>query len=164
MHTQLATWIDQPIDHQQLQHLLPTDCLTTVRQPILPETVESELAPQIACQPAAAERTRSPQLQSAQLHLQTVHRSGGKFSIFRKQTQRARTLSLLVKHVQTLAPRPFLLIVDLAQIQHRPLRGLPRGQTAIFHDAEVSMILAVLLPVCASQKHRSSRMTYLGSK
>src|SRR5882724_4218430 len=100
MHTQFAARIDQPVDYQQLQHLLPTDCLPAVRQSILPETVESELAPQIAGQPAVAERTRAPQLQPTQLHLQTVHRIGRNFPILWKQTQRARTLALVVEYIQ----------------------------------------------------------------
>src|SRR5215203_5157141 len=100
MHTQFAARIDQPVDHQQLQHLLPTDCFPTVRQSFLPEPIESQLAPQIARQPAVAERTRSPKLQPAQLHLQTVYRISGNFSIFWKQTQRARALSLFIEYIQ----------------------------------------------------------------
>src|SRR3954467_15791653 len=137
MHTQFAAWIDQPVDHQQLQHFLPTDCFPAVRQSFLPEIIESQLAPQIARQPAVAERTGSPKLQLAQLHLQTVYRISGNLPIFWKQTQRPRTLSLFVKYVQTLPPCTFLLIVDLTEIQHRPLCCLARRQAAILNDAEV---------------------------
>src|SRR5687767_16018626 len=104
MHTQLAARIDQPVDHQQLQHLLPTDCFPPLRQSILPETVQSQLAPQIACQPAVSEGTRSPELQATQLHLQAVYDIGGNFSIFRKQTQRARTLPIVVGTLQNFSP------------------------------------------------------------
>src|SRR3954465_385747 len=137
MHTQFAAWINQ---------------------------IESQLAPQIARQPAVAERTGSPKLQLAQLHLQTVYRISGNLPIFWKQTQRPRTLSLFVKYVQTLPPCTFLLIVDLTEIQHRPLCCLARRQAAILNDAEVPMLLPILLSVFASQKHRSSRMTHPASK
>src|SRR5262249_23509705 len=49
-----------------------------------------------------------------------------------------------------------LLIVDLAEIENRALGGLAAGQTPRLDHAEVPMILAVLVPVCAAQKHRSA--------
>ena len=158
MHAKLAARIEQTIDHQQPQHLLPTHRFAPFRQPLLPELIQPQLLPQLACQPAVAEYPRPPQFQPAQLHLHAVDRIGGKFPVVRKQTQRPIALFFLIEHLQRLAPRCLLLIVDLAQIQHCPLHRLAARHTAILHDAEVAMVLAVLLPVCAAQKHRSSRM------
>src|SRR3954452_25089855 len=102
MYTQFTARIDQPVDHQQLQHLLPADSFPAVGQSFLPEAVESELTPEFAYQPAVAKRTCSPKLQPAQLHLHTVHHIGRNRPIFRKQTQRPRTLPLLIEHLETL--------------------------------------------------------------
>jgi hypothetical protein len=58
-----------------------------------------------------------------------------------------------VKHFERLAPCSLLLIVGLAQIQNLPLHGLAAGHAAILDDAEVAMVLPVLLAIRAAQKH-----------
>ena len=67
-------------------------------------------------------------------------------------------LLLLIEDRQCLAPRRLLLVVDLAQVQHGPLHGLVGRDPLVLHDAEVTVILAVLLSVCAAQKQGNSRM------
>src|SRR5208337_4104806 len=62
------------------------------------------------------------------------------------------------EHVQRLAPCSLLLVVDLAQVQHRPLHGPGTRQPAILHHAEVAVSLAILFSLSAAQKHGSSRM------
>src|SRR5262249_45434374 len=52
-----------------------------------------------------------------------------------------------------LAPRRLLSIVDLAEIENGALRDLAACQTSVLDHAEIPMILAVLTPVCAAQKH-----------
>src|SRR5260370_9137190 len=108
-----------------------------------------------------AEHSRPSQLQPAQPHLQAVHRVGWNWLIVREQTHRRVTLSVLLEPLQRFPPRCLLPVVDLAQIQNGPLCRLPAQQTPILYDAEVAMILPILLAVCSAQKHRNRSMPEL---
>jgi hypothetical protein len=50
------------------------------------------------------------------------------------------------------------VIVDLAQIQDGPLYRPAARHSPVLNNAEVPVILAVLLSICASQEHRNSSM------
>jgi len=82
----------------------------------------------------------------------------GNFPVFGKQAQNARALLIFVEHLQALAPGRRLLVVDLAQVHNRALCHLARAQPMTFYDAEVSMLLAIFFPTCATQKHRIRTM------
>ena len=90
--------------------------------------------------------------------MQAVDGIGGNLAILGEQTKIAVILLVLVEDLHRLAPRGLLRAVDLAQVQHRALNGLARRHPLIFHHAEVAVILAILLPVGAAQKHGTSRM------
>jgi hypothetical protein len=158
MQTKLAARRDQPIHHQQLQHLGPAHAFAPRVQTRAPELCQPQLMPQLAGQPAIAERARTPQFQPAQLDLQTVDGILRNRPVIRKQTDLLALAPLLVKDLNALAPRLLLLIVDLAQIQHRALRLLSARQTPVLYHAEIAMRLAVFLAERAAQEHRNSRM------
>ena len=153
MHAEFAAGIEQTIDHQQPQHLLPTYRFTAFGQTLSPELIEAQLLPKLAGQPATTENARTLQFQPAQAHLHTVDGIGGDFPIVGKQTHRGEALFGLVEYIQRLAPRRLLLIVDLAEIENGALCCLAAGQSPVLDHAEIPMILAVLAPVCAAQKH-----------
>src|SRR5580704_1534014 len=77
VHPKFATRIDQPIDHQQFQHLRPSYAFSSLRQLLDPEPIHLQLSPQLAPQPAVAVWSRSLQLHLAELHLHAVDRVGG---------------------------------------------------------------------------------------
>src|SRR5215469_4356067 len=156
MHAEFAAGIDQAIYDQQPQHLFPTHRFTPFGQTLLPKLIQTQLLPEFAPQPAVAKHARTLQLQPAQPHLYAVNSIGRKFPVIGKQTQRGESLFGFVKHIQRLPPCCLLPIVDLAEIEHRALRCLTARQPSVLNDAEVSMILAVLAPVCAAQKHLSA--------
>ena len=52
-------------------------------------------------------------------------------------------------------------VIDLAQIQHGPLRDFVGRDPLVLHHAKVAMLFAVLLPIRAAQKQGNSRMTEL---
>ena len=161
MHPKLAARLNQPVHHQQLQHFFPAHRFAAFRQALLPELIQSQLPPQLAPQPAVAEHTRMSQLQFPKPDLNAIDRIFGQDSVFGKQAQRRVFLPLVIEYRQTLPPRRFLLVVDLSQIQHGPLRRLACRQPPVLHDAEVAMLLAVLLSRCAAQKHLQRRMPKL---
>jgi hypothetical protein len=100
-----------------------------------------------------AKRSRPPQFELTQFHSHTIQRVGGNLSVLRKQAQCRVALFFLDKHVQRFPPGGLLLVVDLAQIQHCPLRRFAARYAAVLDHAEVAMLFAVLLAVCAVQKH-----------
>src|SRR5215510_7006415 len=156
MHAELAAGIEQTIDDQQPQYLFPTHRFPAWWHTLAPELIQAQLLPQLASQPAVAEHAWPPQLQTAQANLYAVHRIGGKLAVVRKQTHRGEALFRLVEYLQRLPPRRLLLIVDLAEIQHRALRRFAAGQPSVLNDAEVAMVLTVFLAIRAAQKHASA--------
>jgi len=116
------------------------------------------LPPQFAAQPAVAVWPRAPQLHFTELDLDRIQRVGGRRPVFREQAEGHRALLLLVEHLQRLAPRRLLAVVDLSQIQHAALYDSAGLQTPAFLDAVVAVFLAVLLPPVASQEHLQCRM------
>src|SRR5208337_262197 len=123
------------------------------RQFLGPEPIQLQLPPQFASQPAVAIRPRSLQLHLAELHLHAVDGVGGNRPVPRKQTQRRISLLPLIKHLQRPAPCRLLAVVDFPQVQHLPLRHFPRLQTPTFHHRVVAVLLPVLDPRIAAQKH-----------
>ena len=65
---------------------------------------------------------------------------------------------VLVEDRQRLAPRGLLLVVDLPQVEYGPLHGLACGDALVLDDAEVAVVFAVLLAICATEEHAISRM------
>ena len=74
-------------------------------------------------------------------------------TILRKQCDLSGLLAALVKRFNCLTPRRSLCVVDLAQIQHMPLHCPTAGHPAVFHDAPVAVLLAVLPANLVAQKH-----------
>src|SRR3954462_12686756 len=158
VQAQFTAGSKQPIHHQQLQHFLPTDRFAALRQALAPKAIQLQLPPRFTGQPAVAEGAGTPQLHAAQSYLQRIDSLGRKGAIVRKQTQIGGALPVFIKDLQRLAPRRFLFVVDLAQIQNRALYGLARMKTPVLDHTEVAMSLAVLDPVGAAKKHKSSSM------
>lgn len=113
MHPELAAGLQQPVDGQQPQYFFPTDRLASRWQLFPPKLRQAQLPPQLARQPAIAEGPWSPQLHSAETDLDAVGRVHRQLTVGREQTQIAVGLLLLVEHLQGLAPRRLLRIVDL---------------------------------------------------
>src|SRR5215831_14689125 len=114
--------------------------------------------PQFARQPAVAEWTGTPQFQPTEFYLNAVDGVLRQGTIVGEQIQIGVLLLVLIENGQCLPPRCLLLVVDLAQVEHGALHRLGGGDSLILDDAEVAMILAVLLAICAAQKQAISRM------
>src|SRR6187431_1201383 len=74
-------------------------------------------------------------------------------AILRKQRDLSGLPVALVKRLDCLAPCRSLIIVDLSQMQHVPLYRAPAGHTAVFNDAPIAVLLAVLATNLVAQKH-----------
>src|SRR2546426_1061340 len=58
--------------------------------------------------------------------------------------------------LQRPTPYDFLTIVDLSQIQRRPLRRLVLPHAPVLHHAEITVVLAILFSDLGAKKHLSS--------
>src|SRR6476659_6167958 len=74
-------------------------------------------------------------------------------AILGKQRDLFGLWTALVKRFDRLAPCRSLVVVDLSQMQHMPLHRAPGGHTAVFNDAPIAVLLAVLAANLVAQKH-----------
>ena|SRR6266496_3096301 len=96
---------------------------------------KGELLPQLVGQPAISERTCMSQLQPTQPYLDVIHCIARQSPVLGKQTRVGIVLPVFIKHRQSLAPAGFLLVDDLAQIQHCALHCLMETSTSIMPDS-----------------------------
>ena len=64
----LAARMQQPVHYQELQHFLPRDAFTPAAETTVPKLLQAQLLPQLARQPATAEKARTSQLEAAHFH------------------------------------------------------------------------------------------------
>src|SRR5260370_10684685 len=57
------------------------------------------------------------------------------------------------------APRQFLRVVDLAQVQHVPLRHASPGDPRVLDNAPVAVLLAILPANFAAQEHDGRQLS-----
>src|SRR6266853_2608253 len=153
MQPPLAAWVDQPVGHQRLQHVQPTRSLSRGRQSWRPEVIQPQLIPQMAGQPAGAPLPRPVQPQSAEPDMHHIAIQNWRRAVLGEQRDLPRVLASLVERFDRSAPRGFLAVIDLAQIQHLPLHRPPARHPAVLDDAPVAVLLAVLLANLVAQKH-----------
>ncbi len=63
------------------------------------------------------------------------------------------SLIVFVKRLNDTTPGGMLAVVDLAEIQYRPLYDPAASTTLAFHNAPVTVLFAVFDPSCESQVH-----------
>jgi hypothetical protein len=142
----LAPRIDEPIEHEGLEDLIPTRALATGAEFVAPKFAEAELLPQFAAEPA-----RAPGARTAQSHLRQPHAHDGKLLdpdvrrrvLLGKERDLARRVLVLAEEFDGLAPGRFLHAIEFAQIKHMALNDALVGQSAIFHDTPIEMLFAI---------------------
>src|SRR5947209_18263257 len=65
-------------------------------------------------------------------------------AILGKQRDLSAMSTALVERFDRLAPCRSLVVVDLSQMKHMSLHRAPAGNTAVFNDAPIAVLLAVL--------------------
>jgi hypothetical protein len=148
--------INEPIGDQGFQHVQPARPLATRGQMRLPESIQTKLTPKLASEPARTPLTRPVQLQPAQPDLHHIAIQRGCCAIFRKQRHLRWCPLVLVEHLDRLAPRRLLRIVDLPEVEHLVLHYTPVGDAAVLNDTPVPVLLAVFEAVFRAQKHADS--------
>src|SRR5438270_7478338 len=76
-------------------------------------------------------------------------------AILGKQRDLSAMLTALVERFDRLAPCRSLVVVDLSQMKHMSLHRAPAGYTAVFDDAPITVLLAVLAANLVAQKHEA---------
>jgi hypothetical protein len=143
----LAARIDEPVEHQRLEHLFRARPFAAGRKFFPPKIPEPELLPQLATQPA-----RAPLARPAQRHLPEPQAHHGELPgthflrrvLLGKGRDLPRRIPILVDPLDALAPRSVLPPVEFAQVRHMPLDHARITQPAIFDDTPIPMDLAIL--------------------
>ena len=142
----LAAGIDQPVAHQRLQNVPPRRAFARVGQAIGPEAVEFELRVELARQPAGAPLPRPVQRHGVEPHLHAMPFGVvGQLPIGRKQGKLTVAAGVRIEGFDQPAPGFALAVVDLAEIQHRPLHHLAGGASPVLDDGPVAMLFAVFV-------------------
>jgi hypothetical protein len=104
-----------------LENLIPARSLPAGRQPLGPELVQLQLAPQLTREPARAPLPRPAQRQCRETNTNRRGVVDRRAAILRNQRQCSRLAGRLVEYLDRLAPRRGLRRADLSQIQDLPL-------------------------------------------
>jgi hypothetical protein len=160
MQAPFAARRQQAIGDQHEQHLIPMRPFAAHSQPLQPELIELQVAPQHQCQPARAPLPWPAQPQFRQLDADDRGiRQQPLAAVFRKQRQRPRPRGAILQNLNRPPPRQFLRIVDLAQIQHVPLHHAPAGDTRVLDNAPIATLLAILPADLAAQEHDGRQLS-----
>ena len=143
----LAPRIDEPVEHEGLQDLIPARALAAGRKFITPELAEAKLLPQLAAQPACA-----PLARTAQGHLRQPHAHdrklldahGGRGVLLGKERDLLRRVVVLAEELDGLAPGRFLHAIEFTQVKNVPLDDALVGQPPVFDDTPIEMLFAIL--------------------
>src|SRR5271169_5478324 len=111
---------NQLVADQRLQDVQPVRPFARGRQRRKPELVQSQLIPQKSGHPAGTPLTRPTQSHLAQSdrHHIAIERRGN--TILGKQRNLFGLPGAFIEDLNRLAPRRFLAVVDLSEIQHLP--------------------------------------------
>ena len=145
----LAARIDQSETAQRLGDQIPAGPLAARQQPRLPETIQLQLIPQLAGQPASPPLALTMHLQSAEPDLYHVAIQGRRRAVFRKQRDLRRGILILVDHLDRSAPGGLLRVVDLAEVEHLSLHDPTSRHPPVLNHVPVAVFLAVFLAPCA---------------
>jgi len=154
MQAPFAARLQQPIGNQDEQHLIPARPLATGGKPSGPEPVKPQLLPEPQRQPARSPLPWSAQTEFGQLQPDDRRiRQNPVTAILREQRQGPPPVAALIQDLDRLAPRQFLGVVDLSQVQQMFLHHAPAGNAPVLNNAPVAMLLPVFLPESPPQKH-----------
>src|ERR1700687_2745332 len=144
---------NQLVADQRLQDVQPVRPFARGRQRRKPELVQSQLIPQKSGHPAGTPLTRPTQSHLAQSdrHHIAIERRGN--TILGKQRNLFGLPGAFIEDLNRLAPRRFLAVVDLSEIQHLPLNHAAVVSAPVLYNGPCPMFLAVLATNLGAQKH-----------
>ncbi len=142
----LRTRINEPVEHEGLQDLIPACAFAAGGEFVAPELAQTELLPQFAAQPA-----RAPLARTAQGHLPQSHAHDGELLALdlRRSVRLGKERDLLwrvlvlAEEFDGFAPGGFLHAIEFAEVEDVALDDALVGQTTIFDNAPVKMFFAI---------------------
>lgn len=142
----LAPRIDEAIEHEGLEDLIPARAPAVGRKLVAPKLAEAELFPELAAQPAGAPLARTTQGHRREPHahdgkLLDAHGRRGEF--VGKERDLLRRVVILAEEFDGLAAGGFLHAVEFAKVEDVALDHALVGQAAIFDDTPIEMLLAI---------------------
>lgn len=146
MQPPFRAWIDEAIQRQREQHMIPARALAAGGQAITPEGVQLELSPQLATQPARAPLTRTTQRHLRELDAhdgQIIRMQSIRRMLIWEERHLLRRIVILSEQIDGLAPGRLLDAIDLAEIQDVPLNDPVVSKPTIFDNTPVAVLLAI---------------------
>ena len=132
------------LDGEHLEEMIPGGAFPTVGQARSPELAELEQVPELEGQPAGAPLARALEAELTQAHLYAeVGGVRGERSVGGKEGEGLRALRGGIEGSDGAGPGGRLGVVDLAQIEQRPIEDAAVGDAALFHEGPVTVLLAV---------------------
>jgi hypothetical protein len=134
--------------------MLPTGPFARVRQARRPESVEFKLLIKLIRQPAGSPLPRPVQFHALKPHLHAIALGMfGHAAIGGEQCQLPIFLIIYVERLDHPAPGLTLIVIDLAEVEHRPLHHLAASAALAFHYAPIAVLFTVFDPARESQVH-----------
>src|SRR5208283_6080911 len=155
VQTPFAAGREQAVEREHAQHFLPVRAFATAPQPRAEEGVQLKLAPELIAQPAGTPSAGPGELQLVQAHLHGQRIMGRRRAILGKERALTNLALLFIEDRDGLLPGGALRVVDLAQIENVSLHYAAANAPAL-DDGPGAMLLAVLLPHAALEKHATS--------
>ena len=153
MQPPFAAGREEPVDDEDAQHFFPIGFLAADRQPGAEEVVEAQGAPQFVREPARAPLPRAFEREGGEAHLERFHFARRRRAVLGKQRQLAGSSVALINDGNGAFPSEALAVVDLAQIQHVPVRDLVSWIAPALDDGPTAVNLPVFAPLPALEEH-----------
>ena len=142
---------NQLITDQRLQDVQPARSFARGRQRRQPKLIQSQLIQ--SGHPAGPPLTRTTQPHGAQPDRHHIAIEDRRKTILGKQRDLFGLSGAFIEDLDRLAPRGFLIVVDLSKIQYLPLNHAAILNAPVFDNRPRAMFLAVLAANLGAQKH-----------
>jgi hypothetical protein len=154
MQVPLAARIQEAIDGEHLQKVIPGGALAAGRQTVAPEVAELKQIPKLKGQPTGPPLARTVEAKLTQAHLHAVV-SGvvGERSIIGEQGEGLRPLRDRIKGGDGAGPGGLLGIVHFTEVEKRSVHDAAVGDAALFHQGPITVFLAVFEARVAFEIH-----------
>ncbi len=153
MQPPLAAGGGQAVDREHAQDFFPAGALAADGQAGGEKVVEVQRAPEVVGQPAGAPLPGWPEAGLIEPHLHRRGAVGRRRAIGGKERELARLAAGLVEDGEAALPRDALAVVDLAEVEHRPLRDLAARVAVALNDGPRAVDFAMLAPLAAFEEH-----------
>jgi hypothetical protein len=148
-----APRFDQPVAHQDLQHMPPEGSFSPSVEAILPKASQFQHIPQPCAQPAGAPLAWTTKLQPVHPQLNAVIDLFRHLPILGKKSD--LSARFLHHHIDAACPFGLLAVVDFAQVEQGMLKEPAAAHPPVLDDPVIAVFLSVFYPFGFREEHES---------